>query len=662
MPRCWLIILLVLFLLVPARSQGAGQRSLLRLYDFSHFFDLTYRYDGDNYDNGTTTRTDREHLFVEEYTARGSYSLLQPEILTGTWSGSGVFNQDHEYDSDRDTKSSSGLGWQYYLSGLAYKDNPLSGVFSTQRNENYLSRSYGSDYDTITNVHRLRGLYRRDNLEGELAYTLSDLTTDGLDLDREERRHQVDGNLNHTIPYRSYTSLVGSYTDAQTDFDSTPPRPSSEIERWSAALTNQVILGDRLLNHSLTSGVSHAAENSDQNLSSLNWYEQLEWQLGRALWSEWRTDYSRDEYPDYTETNYEANAELEHHLFQNLTSILGGDVHRQDTENSNEDRYGGYGSLDYEKQLPQQNHLSVVLDGSYQVTDRSGDLDTVFVFDEKLLVKPINNYLKNPDVDVNSVQVRSGDRVVLYVEGIDYTLRNAGRLTEIVIPFGSAISVADLLSIDYYYGRDPDLKYATKQYFIGTELASRDNIYRGFFRYNRVWEDLLSGNDDEFGLLNDFRYTIGAETNQRGHHLLGQYTVQRSVVEKHDAWELEWDYEYQAPRYSIALNVAERYLVFKDDSTDVPGATESENTENTIALGGSLQTRLWQRVNLNTIAQYYNLRGRVEDRDGVLFDSGLNWSVGMTRFWLKARVKWEWRENGISRREDLFFFRMRRFL
>ncbi|MDH3673056.1 MAG: hypothetical protein OES46_18155, partial [Gammaproteobacteria bacterium] len=242
------------------------------------------------------------------------------------------------------------------------------------------------------------------------------------------------------------------------------------------------------------------------------------------LRTQYRYELDDTERPGGDVTTQTASFNLNHQLYESLTTNLLITASNDSFDDGDRDIHLASVNLGYSKRLPRQGHLNAGLGLSTQ--EEEDDFDEAFVAQEPhTFATPfaLPEALDNPNVIESSVDVTktvNGPAVpgcgvfpvpIPLVEGVDYTLSTVGSTTEIVpLPCSlttPGINPGDTIAVDYRFTRGgAPVTFTTDQ--TRADFSVDYGWIRPFFSYQRMDQDLVSGSDDSF-LTDQESDTIG---------------------------------------------------------------------------------------------------------------------------------------------------------
>jgi hypothetical protein len=193
-------------------------------------------------------------------------------------------------------------------------------------------------------------------------------------------------------------------------------------------------------------------------LKTFSWRELLQLQLHRNLRTYATAGYQRTEVPGTTTDSYNAEAGIEHQLYESLRSHLDVHARRTDFDGLREDLVGATGRLDYRKQTG-LGYLTAGYSRTLDYFERRGGDGIRQVLNETITLQSNQDqFLANPNVIRESIQVTDAQGVP-YTENFDYEIVESGNRTGIRLLPGGSLSPGDLVFVDYRFEFTSDIDY-----------------------------------------------------------------------------------------------------------------------------------------------------------------------------------------------------------
>jgi hypothetical protein len=263
------------------------------------------------------------------------------------------------------------------------------------------------------------------------------------------------------------------------------------------------------------------SDHADRWLNDLRWRDQdgsvttsnlsatssLHEAWSETLSSDHRLFYTRSETGAAESDGAVFSSEIEHRLWQSLTSAVSGSIGRQTIGDGNVDDEGGGARFAYRKETPIGQ---LRIDGSSELffRDQQGLEDLVPVLDEPHVLAPgTPAFLDNTAVDLASIQVTDLAGTTLFVADLDYRVSLEGNRARLDLLPGSAIAPNQTVLVDYVFQPAPDLRFRdlSRRLAFGLRLGSHADLD---LAYDAVDQDRTGGIDN--GVLQDSRRLRGS--------------------------------------------------------------------------------------------------------------------------------------------------------
>jgi len=234
--------------------------------------------------------------------------------------------------------------------------------------------------------------------------------------------------------------------------------------------------------------------------------EDLYWTHRDNLRTNYEFNFERREELDHFMERKELQASLVHQLYENLITTVDLDGAFYNFTGGAENIYEANLDLDYTRRIP-WGKINIQAGWGYKINDQDYDLQVLEIIDESHIIRDTSfTFLEKEEVVRGSVVVTDLNQRP-YIEGLDYQLREVGRLTEIVrLPFGRIANGEEIL-VDYQALSTPPIKFSTfrQEYGLSLFLWRKWQLY---YRYNRSKQNFLSGYDSG-NLITDTTQTVG---------------------------------------------------------------------------------------------------------------------------------------------------------
>ncbi len=521
------LIILTIFFCQPAEAQvlrlGRWDGSLQNLTEFTR----------QDIKTGTQrSRFDDVHS-EESFTLRNSGAYVyDPRLLNFSLGGTFGLAQDWlTINRDQTFSDTTLIGYDAFVSVLA--EQPLSLNLFANRDETSLTRELAGRSDLLTENRGGTIFLRRVYIPSSLTFRQEVLEEESRIADVIARRSEE----RNIVRYEGQRGWVDKELGLSYEYvdDTDKVFPKLSFQSHEAQANYSLDFGEEL-NRRWDSRLRYLTRTG--LVESTNWFldEALRIDHTERLRSDYRYTLVDIEAPGAETTTHTAIASLRHRLYESLITTGSADAVRQSLVGGEKDSYRGRLDFDHTKRLPLGGRLIVGLGGSLQYEDDSFKSTETSVPQESHtagspFALPIA--LSNPFVGTSSVVVTKiavgpllpgcipppGPPTPL-VLGVDYTLRTAGDITEIVpIPCSGitpGINPGDTITVDYRFTVSPSLTFTTATWHGGVTVDYR--WIRVFFSHEQSEQDLVSGRDGRF--LDDTQSdAVGAELRYEGSRL-----------------------------------------------------------------------------------------------------------------------------------------------
>jgi hypothetical protein len=597
------------------------------------------------------------------------YAVLRSSLLTGRLAMDVGYDWAWQKNDAQGADSSSSPTIQYDLDGTVLKDGKVPVAFNSYYRKEMVSRVFSNNYDVDSSGERVSVNYQNSFLPTQLSYSQSTSVTSGLTDDRTTDSTAMSMNSSHRYKELSFTylSLTRSQYESQSEF-----RVGNDMSTVmsSVVANNSLNLDQGQLRRSLNSNYSYTDSKSDRSdainifddwSKNATWTERLSWQMGRALFT--GLNY-RDTFYESGRSERKSQATdgwFRHRLFDNFgTNFRLGNTESTYLQGA-ASQWSGELSFDYSRHLPQACYLTLGQSNSYSIIDQKSESSVLQIVDRSFLFDATRfNYLEEYDILIETIVVRNEARTIVYEEGVDYLVEMIGRQIRIEIPTGSAISDGDVLSLDYDYLTNPDIKYGTTANSLYTSVDFFDNSYRLTAQVSRSTQELLAGDDVNVSLTDSTSHMVSLEKKIAAFTLKGEYAARASTTDKYHYWEQSVEYNENIKNYYLSASLRGRQS--ENEEIYYRGVLSSANSEKSLLARASVRKRLTWLPGTMWIsrADYLQLDGQDNKRSDMGVNSTLQVNLGKSRIRLEGDVKWK-DSNGWQSQESSLFLQFRRY-
>lgn len=642
-----------------AHASLAFPRALLMLRDFHNWLELNYEYNGRESESSSSKLSLTEHQFNQTYHFDTQYAIYNPRWVHGNLAIDLGLNEEWYKGTTDGSGSEMNLESGYRLDGIVMDRRKTPINFFTQSQTTDVNRRFARNYDLQTDNHGISLTLKNRYLPAHLRYFLNRSETDGLELDRVLETSTFAADCTHQYRDFSLTELNYTCTDDDTTYSGgVQPAESNSNKEFEAR--NTLSWGEHLKRSFFNSSYRTRNESGLNELKSTDWSEFLLWKPGLALSLRLNYQVSDDESGNLSRQDQKMGIQIEHRLYESLTSRIQLRDRQTDYDQGQENEWGWLLGFAYRKKLPRDSLFNLGYSYHYQETDRKVQGSIFFVVAEPLTVDLFGrNVLANYDLVSESIVVQNEERTTTYQLGVDYLVEQLGRETEIIIPAGSLIAPDDTVSVDYQYNIDPSIDYSTIVHQAYTSLSLFERRYRLYGDLVKSDQALLSRRDNpELAdrLYNLRSYTIGCEGNHGAATYGLEYVDYDSSTDKRRHLEGFWRYHRYYPRQFFFFSLKDRVTRHEDlgEGTDVGGS------ENVFTLGFKYKRKLPLAALAEASIDFLDHRGRQNDRDEL--NLKLSYQIQVGKLVVEARLEdnLDWYEKRKAR-EDKVLLKIRRY-
>jgi hypothetical protein len=632
-----------LFLLFSILAPGVCRAKVVLLLarDFGQTVSFKYSLDDQRSSSaGGTTLSLTQHRFDEGYDMGFTYAIFTPRLLTGTFNGSASLDQEKQ-SGDQAGGGGSGLDLAYNLRGFLLQEGSAPTTFFSFSQLNHSQSTFVPSYDIRTDGLGANLSLKNSFLPARISYSSYSYRTSGLNAENTQESDSFSASVSHG--YRDLSSTTLSTTFSHSDSTTGGTTISDDIFGFGAENT---LMFRHDIRRELRSSYLLQDETGPRQLNTATWRESLAWAFGKALLS--GVEYSNihlSAIDQHSQSNY-GSIWLQHSLFESLTTHL--EVHGAQTDFSTGrvTETGGTVSVAYTKKLPRQSLLHLNYTQSYSVTENKTGDTILKQFNELHTVPdlpPLEILLNNPDIihaSTGDIVVKTRDGLHTYTEGVDYTVRQQGVQTFIVIPTippaGSIfpITPGTVLSIDYSYHSNISLKYATTGRSASASLYLDDNHFLAYARMTDTSNEILEGNVGTSRISDTSNYKVGFERRDDPVTYGASYDYSSSSVGNNQTLNGYWRYTRNYGTSSLQIDL--RDLLTLNSSGSQTGSTDYTNSiqattkisklvlPNVLMKANGSYKKSFGREDLDTVETGLELSSRVRRID-VAFSSSAGW-------------------------------------
>ncbi len=201
-------------------------------------------------------------------------------------------------------------------------------------------------------------------------------------------------------------------------------------------------------------------------------------------------DFSRVSSDEASRSVNKASGTVSHQLFASLRSEVVVEYSNSNESSLNE-TWRAYGfTLEYQKRLP-VGRLSVTWSKRFRDQEQENKAGNLIVVDEGHKIDDdIILLLNHSNVDARTIVVSNADRTILYEEGIDFLILDAGPYIELRRLLGGQILEGATIRVDYVAG-PVEFSFDEQEHGFFVNFSTLKNIVRVYYRlrdlsYNNV--------------------------------------------------------------------------------------------------------------------------------------------------------------------------------
>lgn len=521
-----------------------------------------------------------------------SGSVYHPNLLAYRINLDGSVGYTTEKFSGAASRSDSQLRYLGSFNGYAHilDSKPLNGrVFGgysqTYQDYDFFNRTYVDSWRYGAGAHYTTGPF---SLQSTAYRDIQDSTGYGTPTKSDSTTVSADAGYTRKSGSTALGGSLTSYT--RNDYG-----VSGDGQDYTLSASDSEDFGSRKQFRSLiTLGMNHV-DNSSVPGDIYTALGHLRVEHTERLLSQYGINYSRNSFGGANTDNLNGNANLQHRLFDSLTSELNLQGYRYSATSGGQGQdswqFGGGPALRYVKKLSASTTFSAYETLMLLHTDIQSTGGVIPVFDEQhtfgsggIGVPPKTIVLRQPHVIVSTIVVT--DTSHLPVGGYrpelgHYIVRQNGDLTFIERPDGSPMPNTVLVS--YNFDSSPSGAYDTLNNSLGVRFDFFNNHWAVYARFNL---NENSGDADvPVNNLNDF--VFGTEVTWRFLRAGAEAEIYDSSMSPFNALRLFQTFTfYPGGRSTLSLNLNESFL-------DYETASRTEQNYSAVLRYSQPLTRRW---------------------------------------------------------------------
>lgn len=462
--------------------------------------------------------------------------------------------------------------------------------------------------DTDTYGSRLALKYK--TLPTALSYSNTKVERRGALLSSRDQ-DIFDLAMNHQT-LNSFTQLNANYRDILQ----TNEGDSISIETSNNYLRNTYFL-NRDLSKKLLSDIfynwTHSLDNDDSTSftsSDLRWTEQLQLTHRENLWTNYKLLYQKQQIEDSEIDTKSVGASLSHLLYENLTSVIEGEVSRYGFTQTTNNVYTGKLNFQYSRSIP-WGMLNLNTGVDPEITRRNANNNDILATTEQHMVTTGGvTFLRQENIDPDSIRVTDTTSTIVYIEDQDYTVEIVGSLIRIRPTLIGNITDGQELLVSYQFASTGEFDDLVLGHSAGISVFLWSTL-RLSYDYSRRTQDILSGIEPE-NLIDDRIQRTQVRLFWKWTDTTVSYdNFETSLSSSRSTWRINEELKFK-PMRSLHL-----------DFSGYVGNTLFKNTDekedfNRVATKITWYPAYWYRTGLE--AYHYQISGNVQDasNSGIL--------------------------------------------
>lgn len=442
---------------------------------------------------GTESRFERMN-FTEKLRLLNRWFVFDPRLASLTTGGTiGFFQEQFSFDGKDQGEQGNLLG--YDLTGTFLQGKPYTLTAFTSRGTETLTREFASSSEVLRESSgatlTLREvvpfdstlLVRRDRIAQDLRFgsivdQREELRTSAsyagtwlgevTDLDLGYEFNDVDERTFQGLDYQTHEGRFAHL------FYFGPYLEKSISSRWN------------LFQRAGTTDSTHAQANEDLRIEHTD-----------TISTGYRYNFSLLSVQGFQTVSHAGDVNLQHRLFESLTTTLNAQARSSDFRNGRTLGYGGNGQLDYTKEIWLGGRFVAGAGLFYRIDDQEVPEGELLVVGERHVFAASQRFfLDNPRVDRSSLVITNESRTIVFQESFDYVLRDIGEETEVERVASGRIEEGQAVLVDYAFVTAPSLRFASRG--IQSNVGLDYDWFLLYYRRSQSTQDLLSGAGSEF--------------------------------------------------------------------------------------------------------------------------------------------------------------------
>ena len=462
--------------------------------------DLTNIYQRDSNTSGDSTTTSDQFFFQQLLELRTQGYVLSPNLFTLSLYGAGGVSESFVRVEDEATADSSdniGAIYEWDVEGTYQPNGDTPLTLYSRREQNWVFREFGPALESITTDTGAELELRSTKAPTRFSVSHLESTQSGLQ-DIDDFSYTRDAFTWYTTYLPTENQTVNwDYTFAAVDQEGVTDQ---QYQTHDATLAHEVVFGQRR-RHSLNSSLSYYQQTGDLDVQRFRWDERLRMQHTGDFRT--RVDYTYDQTDvgGLDRNRHRASAGFTHDLFDSL--VTGGNVGAQRSEAGDSTALETFADINwsYRKHVP-LGVLSANLGLAWSRQDSDAQTDPIQVIDQPAVfgdALPI--VITGTNVNPSTLAITDPSGLILYQEGLDYTVTQFADRIEIDRIVGGRIGAGQAALLDYQLAPLPGAISTSTSLNTGLRYDFDQGPLRGltlYGRYARAHQDIESETPSAF--------------------------------------------------------------------------------------------------------------------------------------------------------------------
>lgn len=508
----------------------------------------------------------KETIFRENMKFHFDGSVYHPKLLTfGGVVDLGLEQREQEQRGAPTAIRSEDDNNRYDVYAALLREHPYSLRLFAQRSQARVRQSFFPTNDAVATRHGAMVSARDWVVPTQVEVSTYQFEGESGDLRREQRdtlnvtgsRNTDQFNVNYTVFAQEVDSELagGRYDDFQALAGAT----------WR--------FGGKLQNSFAIDGQQRKQTGDTEN-ESANVGGRTRVQLAEDLDSRVGASFGRSKFGDMAESTTDRTdvfGELEHKLYDSLTTVVRGDYLEQSIGAGDLTRVGGSGRVGYRKKVP-----FGAVRAAYQVgrsrQDEEGRLGANITITDEPHIVVLGNpvILDNADVDGDNLLVTNASGAVVYSTPADYVVDRIGIRTRLSFPVGSQIQPGDTILVTYTFASSYNRAFETDSQFASFELLFGDAVSMEV-HWSELSQELVAGVSDAT-LDRATEWGVDVRTKMLDQNFAIEWLDRDSLLTPYTRTRLSW-YTWlpMSDSLSISTNASGYQTRFKDERLEERG-------------------------------------------------------------------------------------------